>query len=299
MKIQSVAETIGQACKTRPALANILQGFEPLLSARRRAAESLAPRLAEQAALIASGSQNGCLLSQKLPDGLDPWLGEAAREILPALLAQPAIEPFSATLRSFFLETHNQAKREKLLRAILEDDAAKITALAKENGLTPEILNFAAAFIVSAVLRALAANLAPETFENWQKPTCPVCGKPPVIASLSKRPIAEPGEFLVPGGGKKYLHCDLCGTDWRFLRGVCPSCGTQGEDAMQILGEEERRHERIDWCKKCGSYLPCIDLREVAGNPDLDALALGLMHLDVIAAEKDLVPLKPTFWNMF
>ena len=32
--------------------------------------------------------------------------------------------------------------------------------------------------------------------------------------------------------------------------------------------------------------------------PDFDALPLGLMHLDMVAARKKLRPLRVTFWNM-
>ena len=42
-----------------------------------------------------------------------------------------------------------------------------------------------------------------------------------------------------------------------------------------------------------------MDLRECGGVPDMDAMALGMMHLDMVAARKGLSPLKASFWNLF
>ncbi|MBQ2516858.1 MAG: hypothetical protein II543_06325 [Desulfovibrio sp.] len=55
--------------------------------------------------------------------------------------------------------------------------------------------------------------------------------------------------------------------------------------------------ERIDWCEKCKAYLPTIDFRESEHVLDLDVLALGMMHLDMVAHDKQLRPLKVSFWN--
>ena len=55
----------------------------------------------------------------------------------------------------------------------------------------------------------------------------------------------------------------------------------------------------MEWCRYCQGYLPVVDLRERSSRPDMDALALGMMHLDIVAAEKGLHPLSPAFWNQF
>ena len=69
---------------------------------------------------------------------------------------------------------------------------------------------------------------------------------------------------------------------------------------MEILRESGKsRGERLDWCAKCKSYCPTVDLRECGEAPDMDAMALGMMHLDMVAAHKGLSPLKASFWNLF
>lgn len=299
MKTQSTEETFRQACKLRPALKPFLETFAPLFSQRQAVANRLAPKIAQLDLSLISNAGSMPLLLHNLPEGLATFIREAAEEIMPGLMAISSISPYREQLARLFLVNGSEQDLEALLKIRLSDDRDDLLALAKKYELQPEILVFASDFIISAVLRALALCLPQSNYPDWRKKECPVCGSLPVIAWLARRPPVENNEFLASGGGKKHLHCGACGCDWHFVRGICPSCGTNGQDAMQILGEENRRHERIDWCKKCNTYLPLIDLREIGDTPDMDAMALCLMHLDLAAAEKDLIPLKPSFWNMF
>ena len=134
----------------------------------------------------------------------------------------------------------------------------------------------------------------------WTQGYCPVCGSLPVIATLDKRVFDEKNAFLAGGGGKKRLHCGLCATSWTFRRSTCPSCGRQGNEVMEILRESEGANgERLDWCVHCKTYCPTVDLREREAVPDMDAMALGMLHLDMVASRRGLQPLRPSFWNMF
>lgn len=298
MKTQNPAETLQQCCRARPFLKPFTDAFEPLITGRREEAERLAPMLAEAGIALSSLPYDRPLLKEGVPPGLGRFIKEAAGALLPKMLSLKAMAPFKAELESLFLE-NDAADLEALAAACLADAPDALITMAEKRGLAPQILEFAASFIVSAALRALAAPLKGEEFEGWRKGVCPVCGSPPVIAWLGRRPPAQENEFLRDGGGRKRLHCGMCGSDWHFVRGVCPGCGAEGQEAMHIFGEESRMHERADWCEKCRSYLPQIDLRELIDTPDMDAMALGLMHLDLAAAQKDLSPLKASFWNMF
>lgn len=299
METRSVSETIKQACKVRPALRSFLLAFEPLLAQRRATAEKLAPLLVEAGKSIAGKPSSRSLVPEDLPAGLGAFTSMAAADLLPHLLELKSIAPFKDKLEFLFADPQNEGDQNNLVAAMLSESPDTLMELAKKYDLEPQVLEFASEFIVSAVLRALASIWKNEEFADWRKGVCPVCGTPPVLAWLAKKPPVERNEFLADGGGRKHLYCGICGTSWYFLRGICPECGIHGQDAMQILGEEDRRHERIDWCKKCRSYLPLIDLRELADIPDMDAMALSLMHLDLVASGKDLTPLKPSFWNTF
>ena len=70
------------------------------------------------------------------------------------------------------------------------------------------------------------------------------------------------------------------------------------QDQRELLYDEENRHERIEACKKCGSYLLCIDLREVDGDIRMNAASLGLVHLDIIAQQRNYSPLAAMPWNL-
>ena len=156
-------------------------------------------------------------------------------------------------------------------------------------------------------MRALALQAQPAKGEApwngaavWTQGYCPVCGSLPVIATLDKRVFDEKNAFLAGGGGKKRLHCGLCATSWTFRRSTCPSCGRQGNEVMEILRESEGANgERLDWCVHCKTYCPTVDLREREAVPDMDAMALGMLHLDMVASRRGLQPLRPSFWNMF
>lgn len=299
MEKQTVAETIKLACKIRPALKSFLDAFEPLLTQRRALAERLAPLMAEAGASVSGRPLDQPILPAELPAGLGPFIRLAAADLLPLLLELESIRPYGEKLEALFLNLEHDEDQQGLVAAMLAESPDALTAIAGKHGLEPHVVEFASEFIVSAVLRGLASIWEDEEFADWRQGLCPVCGNPPILAWLAKKPPVQNNEFLADGGGRKHLYCGMCGSSWYFLRGVCPECGTQGQDAMQILGEEDRRHERIDWCKKCRSYLPLIDLRELADVPDMDAMALSLMHLDLVASRKDLTPVKPSFWNMF
>lgn len=297
MRNLSIAETFAQCVKQRPVLKPFFEAFEPLFTQRQATAEKLAPLLAAAGIALGKLPSDRPVLAEQLPRGLAPFLKLAAADILPLVVRQPAIASSKDALERFFLG--DGPEPEALVAASLADSPEALIELAKNGGMEPQVLEFAAGFIVSAVLRALALPLRGEEFPDWRRGKCPVCGMPPVIAWLGRKPPAENNEFLSGGGGRKHLHCGMCGSDWYFVRGVCPACGVEGREAMQILGEEGRRHERIDWCEKCRAYLPQIDLRELIDTPNMDAMAPGLMHLDIAAAEKELVPIKASFWNMF
>jgi len=69
---------------------------------------------------------------------------------------------------------------------------------------------------------------------------------------------------------------------------------------MEILKEAGNAlGERLDWCTRCKTYCPAVDLRERDTTPDLDVLALGMLHMDMVAAQKGLQPIHPAFWNTF
>ncbi len=218
-------------------------------------------------------------------------------------------------------------KRYELAEAYIANDPKIIEKTAEALEVPQEALLFTFHFILAPALQALVLNSVPEILIQdetnlemdpnedaavkkvqtpwdknalWKEGYCPVCASFPSISYLDRALFDESNQFLSSGGGRKHLHCSLCGTNWHFKRGACPSCKEEGPDVIEILKEEKASQgERIDWCTKCKSYCNCVDLRINGKKPDFDMMALGLIHLDMIAHEKELTPLNPSFWNTF
>lgn len=302
---QTVSETLAGIAEHRPVLAPVLNAFAPLLEARSALPEKLSPMLEESGFVLPPwrperAQQGAPLLAGASLNGLFPLLRESAGTLLPLLTALPGMNEHGDALAAFF------GNEELCMRAadtLLTGHETALAEAAQQIQMPPAVLLFALEVVVGPVLRTLAARYdAPwdERPSSWMQGFCPVCGSFPSIAYLDKRVFDEKNAFLAGGGGKKHMHCALCGTEWHFRRGACPSCGKEGSGVMEFLREsEDSRGERIDWCTKCRSYCPTVDLRERGGIPDMDAMALGMMHMDIVAAQKGLTPLKPSFWNQF
>ncbi|WP_319760111.1 formate dehydrogenase accessory protein FdhE [Maridesulfovibrio sp.] len=161
----------------------------------------------------------------------------------------------------------------------------------------PTMLLYISDTISAPVLNAIALSMGEELSSiSWEHGYCPVCGSSPSISQLSLKNMAD-SEYLVGGGGKKFLHCSLCGHDWHHKRNTCASCGNDDSDTREFLFMNDVEHERIEVCHKCGKYILNIDMRQYASRPHLDTIQMGLIHLDVLARDKKLVPVSPTLWN--
>ena len=104
----------------------------------------------------------------------------------------------------------------------------------------------------------------------WQRPYCPVCGRPPVLSQLAKQ--AE--------GRKRCLVCDGCHTKWDYRRLGCVYCGNDDLQQMHILEAEKEPMVRLDVCDTCGSYLKTINKEddEIVYLQDWTTL-----HMDLLA----------------
>lgn len=312
---QDVAQTVTEIVGRRPVLAPVLRAFEPLLEAREAVSAELVEVLRDAGVHLpefqCERAINGVPLLADMPmTGMAAGIRRAAEAILPLLLSLQAVAPHKTALEKFFFQPVTAGdvdSREELGEILLTGSTEAFAKAAGKCGVPPEELDFVAGFVLSPALRALAKQANRENGEfpwdtegAWHQGYCPVCGTFPSIAWLDRPALDEKNAYLSGGGGKKHLHCSLCGTNWKFRRGACPSCGKEGAGTMEILHESSGAcGERLDWCTQCRSYCPTVDLREREGIPHMDAMSLGMMHLDMVASRRKLRPLKPSFWNMF
>jgi len=123
-------------------------------------------------------------------------------------------------------------------------------------------------------LRAYASALMPQ-LEGLVPPRrgrCPVCDAAPDMAALK-----EPD-------GERYLLCNLCDTEWRFVRVGCPSCGNEDSSKLSYyLGEDEAY--RLYVCEACRCYLKTVDQRQRAASAPLPVERIVTVNMDAAALE--------------
>ncbi|MEF2144058.1 MAG: formate dehydrogenase accessory protein FdhE [Desulfovibrionaceae bacterium] len=296
IRSQSVEASLEQLRRNRPAYAELVDTFQPLLCARERLAAAFSEKCpAPPAANSAARRQGAHLLAGQ---DLLPWsdlLDASADTLLPILgqiLNIPDLEQnFRAHLRG------RGGSLAELARDRLAGDENALLRVSESMSMGAAPLSFILENIMAPVLSAISAQIKPlANWSEWAQPNCPVCGSLPSFAFLSLREPVHT-EQLVSGGGKKHLHCSLCGHDWRVRRDTCTACGSSETEQREIIHAEGVPGERIEACGYCGSYCLCVDLRQYDAVPAPETVPLGLVHLDILAQGKKLRPLAWTVWN--
>ncbi len=140
-------------------------------------------------------------------------------------------------------------------------------------------------FFAHALLQPYAEHLAVTTSSSPRgemRPICPVCGSRPQVATL--RPEGD--------GGKRFLLCSLCLTEWEFRRILCPACGEEDHKKLPRYSAEEIEPVRVEACDTCHYYLKSIDMT-------IDGLAVPLVDeaatvpLDLWATEHGYKKVQP------
>lgn len=117
--------------------------------------------------------------------------------------------------------------------------------------------------------------------------TCPFCNARPVAGVLR-------GEG---DGGKRWLLCSLCSTEWQFRRVLCPGCGEENKDKLPIYTTPALPAVRVDACDTCHTYIKSIDLtKDGHAIPIVDEIAT--VALNIWAEEHDYVKLEANLLGM-
>ncbi|MGE4298026.1 MAG: formate dehydrogenase accessory protein FdhE [Desulfovibrionaceae bacterium] len=292
----SVQESVTQYGENRPALRPILEAFKSVLEERAALARAFAAEAVALPDMDPERFGHGVFLLAEMPlTSLAGWIDASWRAMLPALeRAMPTGKGFALLRKAF---ATGDADPVALCQAFLDRNQQPVLDAAGRLGIEPGIAHYGVETVLGPVLAGVAAQAAPHVARgSWNQGTCPICGSFPSVAYLA-RPEPTEVEALVGGGGQKYLHCSLCGHEWRFRRDACPACGNHDPGSRRMIHEKDQRHERVEACTKCNAYFLCIDLRELAVAPDMHVAPLGLMHLDVVARKEGFVPVAPAPWN--
>jgi FdhE protein len=292
--VLSTLETI----KNRvPAYAELAEKFGPLFVEKGRLREEMAAKGVVTPKIDAARLNAGVpiLVDENLSLLADP-MKESARTLLPLLCELLGLsQEVREKLGGFLDDSGNIAG---LAQARIEGNWKHFENTSVQLGIEPfTTLLYISETVFSPVLCAMVDNLGePLSKISWSRGYCPVCGATPSISHLSPREVTDLDQ-LVGGGGKKFLHCSLCGHDWRFMRNTCPACGNDENESREVFYTDNAKFERIEACHKCGKYCLNVDMRECEPLPDLDTIQIGLIHLDIFARENGLEPISPTLWN--
>jgi len=119
------------------------------------------------------------------------------------------------------------------------------------------------------------------------EPTCPFCNARPVTAVLR-------GEG---DGGKRWLLCSLCATEWQYRRVICPACGEENKEKLPIYVASEFDYIRVDACDTCNTYIKSVDLTKNGhAVPIVDEIAT--VALNIWAEEHGYSKLEPNLLGM-
>ena len=129
------------------------------------------------------------------------------------------------------------------------------------------------AFFARVLVQPLAEHLAATTAASsagLAGMVCPMCGAKPQVAVL--RPEGD--------GGKRFLACSFCATEWEFRRVLCPVCGVEDHTKLPRYTAEGIAAVRVEACETCHSYLKSVDLT-VDGHavPVVDEVATAALDL--------------------
>lgn len=137
----------------------------------------------------------------------------------------------------------------------------------------PESTHFFARVLLQPQAEQLALNQQPQSVDSSAS-VCPVCGARPQAAVL--RPEGD--------GGKRFLLCSFCSTEWEFRRILCAMCGEVDHQKLPRYSAEDFAAVRVEACDTCKYYLKSVDMT-VDGHavPLVDEVAT--VALDVWAIE--------------
>ena len=163
---------------------------------------------------------------------------------------------------------------EKASSAELEEMANKL--LAQEFNL---VSSDKAVFIWAALslywlqaAQQIPHNSQVENAENLH--LCPVCGSLPVASIVQ----------IGTSQGLRYLHCNLCESEWNLVRAQCTNCNSHDKLEMWSL-DEELALVRAETCGSCESYLKIMFQEK---DPHVEPVAddLASIFLDIEMEEK-------------
>jgi FdhE protein len=237
--------------ETYPFAAEILTFYERVCAIQQRLAKELARKLPREL----HAPPAGALREQLDVDAVLPFEKEALTELLPQS---------PASLAEFIKE---------YLRASPEQRAASLQRYVRQGGTDEAVADSREELLARVLIDPYAELLAAKQTARAIGPAgnlCPHCGA---------RPVA--GVLRVEGdGGKRFLLCAFCATEWEFRRIYCAYCGEAREQSLPVFVAEKFSQIRVEACDTCRHCIRTVDLTKdghaIPAVDDLAAIPLAL-----------------------
>jgi FdhE protein len=159
-----------------------------------------------------------------------------------------------------------------LLEAAVNQDEARVAAIAAGLRLGPEPLGSVVQLATVPLLQACRRRFAPAVSPSWEAGYCPVCGTWPALAE--DRGLER----------TRHLRCARCGADWAAPALRCPYCATADHRRLGSLspaaGGEARR---VETCAACNGYLKVLATLRPWPGDEVGLADLGSVELDLAA----------------
>lgn len=291
--LRGIETALKRAETELPALVSMLAAFGPLFTVRVRLRETAPGWTGPLPSIDAERFSQGVFVLAQTEFGggfedMSAQLSQAAVHFLPVMA-----QSFPALAQEF--ETLDKAIASG---AITTEQlaAAGFGEAASVPGVSAETLAFAASELVRPYVERQAQDLAAMVKElPWRQTSCPVCGGAPNMSVL--RRAWDESEFIQAHGGKRFLRCSCCATEWTHKRVSCPGCGCEEPEDLVVLRDPSRPFERADACKRCNTFVLCLDAGELSEIPDPDVAALTMLPLEVQARNQGFAPLAEHPWS--
>lgn len=157
------------------------------------------------------------------------------------------------------LEKASSQELEEMATALFDADFAQVSS-----DKAPFI--WAALSLYWAQMASLIPGKAKAEYGE-QRQFCPVCGSIPVSGVVQ----------IGTTSGLRYLHCNLCETEWHVVRVKCSNC-EQTRDLNYWSLDSEQSAIKAESCGDCGTYLKLLyqekDAKVDAVADDLASLVL-------------------------
>lgn len=163
---------------------------------------------------------------------------------------------------------------EMIIRAVIKDEHQKLSAAFEKHQLNEGVTRFLAWTAIARAVRPYLPEIMEwEEKQGWHKEYCPTCGALPNMAQLKRS----------SKGRRRHLVCGCCKTQWVYKRIICPYCGNEDQEQLEIIEIEGEDDIRVDVCNSCKGY---IKVYTNQGEEEIALADWSTIHFDILIKEK-------------